>query len=214
MRHSSGVGKTSGRNYRQNSLRSDFMSTYSTKTAFLYALVGIALLWWIPIIGPFTAGFVTGRKAGSARDALSVSLIMTALVIFTSLYLISTSVQQASLVGYYLKDGIFAFATKPLAASSQLAIDTQSFYGVLTTMTLIVPSSLIIFNATSLLGGSMSTTIREESRGMYNPSPFISPVPNAGISKGTREVPNRPIYDDEAELESYNDSYQPRMDRL
>jgi hypothetical protein len=210
----SAMGKTNSRKYPQNSLKTDRGDTYSTKIAFIYAILGIAMLWWIPVIGPFFAGFISGRKAGSAKDALSVSLIMTALVIFTSLYLISTAVQQASLVGYYLKDGIFAFATKPLAATSQLAVDTQSFYGILTTMTLIVPSSLIIFNATSLLGGSISTTIREENRGMFNPSPFIAPVSQPAASRGTRIMPNTPIYDDEAELESYNDSYQPRMDRL
>ncbi len=214
MRHMSVIGKTNRRGYTRDSLRPKNDDIYSTKKAFLYSFVSIILLWWIPIVGPFTAGFVSGRKAGSAKDALSVSLIMTALIIFTSIYLISTSVQQASLVGYYLKDGIFAFSVKPLAASSQLAVDTQTFYGVLTTMTLIVPSSLIIFNATSLLGGSMSTTIREERRGALNPAPFAAPNPHGASRAFPNQSAREPVYDDEPKLESYNENYESRMDSI
>jgi hypothetical protein len=136
------------------------------RNSFIVSIVSIALLWWIPIFGPFIAGYGSGRKAGSAKNALSVSLIMSAVIIFVSLYMISTSLQSVSFAGYYLKDGIYAFSKAPIAAASNLVIYTETFNGLLMSMGLILPSSLIIFNATSFLGGSMSMTAKEMSGGM------------------------------------------------
>ncbi|MHB1439376.1 MAG: hypothetical protein ACYCSO_00840 [Cuniculiplasma sp.] len=134
------------------------------RNGFLTSIISIALLWWIPVGGPLLSGYVTGRKAGSAKNSLEVSLIMSAVIIFVSLYMISTGLQAVSLAGYYLKDGIYAFSRAPLASYSNLVVYTETFNGILVSMGLILPSSLIIFNATSFLGGTMSTTAKEQGR--------------------------------------------------
>ena len=134
------------------------------RNGFLTSIVAIALLWWIPIGGPLLSGYVAGRKSGSAKNAMEVSLIMSAVIIFVSLYMISTGLQAVSFAGYYLKDGIYAFSKAPLASYSNLIVYTETFNGVLMSMGLILPSSLIIFNSTSFLGGTMSTTAKEQGR--------------------------------------------------
>ena len=190
--------------------------TYSVKMGFLYGVVSMALLWWIPVIGPFYSGYISGRKAGNTRDALTVSLVMSSLIIFTSIYLMATQVQATSFVGYYLKDGVYAFSVQPIAAASNLAVYTETFYGQITTLSLIVPSSLVIFNATSMLGGSVSSTINEEIRKPVSVQPQFTTFPT-GYSEvargsGTRgTMGTRSINSYNEETESLKEAYYDRL---
>ncbi len=191
-------------------------STYSVKMGFLYSVVSMALLWWIPVIGPFYSGYVSGRKAGNTRDALTVSLVMSSLIIFTSIYLMATQVQATSFVGYYLKDGVYAFSVQPIAGASNLAVYTETFYGQITTLSLIVPSSLVIFNATSMLGGSVSSTINEESRKPVSLQPSFNTFPTGyseiargSGTRGTADHNTLRSYDDESQY--LKEAYYDRM---
>ncbi len=171
------------------------------RNGFIVSIVSIALLWWIPIVGPLMAGYATGRKSGNVEHALTISLIMSAMVTFVSLYMISSSIQSMSFIGYYLKDGIYAFSNSPLIGGSNLLVYTQTFNGVIMSMGMILPSSLIIFNSCSFLGGTVSATNREE-RGRS--APFgrnTSYSPNPMVQKGTRHIPVR--YEDDIESSSH-----------
>ncbi len=160
---------------------------YSVRMGFMYSVISMALLWWIPVIGPFYSGYISGRKAGSAKEALIVSLVMSSLIIFTSLYLMSTQIQATSFAGNYLRDGVFAFSAQPISSVSNLAVYTESFYGQLATMSLIVPSSLVVFNATSMLGGSISSTARQEYR-----RPMAQKTQFSAFPSGYAELMERP----------------------
>ncbi len=139
------------------------------RNGFIVSIVSIAFLWWIPIAGPLVSGYVAGRKSGSAKQALTVSLIMSTVITFVSLYMISSSIQNMSLIGAYLKDGIYAFSNSQLAIGSNLVVYTQTFNGLIMSMGLILPSSLIIFNSSSFLGGTISTTTKEQSGRIRTP---------------------------------------------
>lgn len=182
------------------------------RNGFIVSIVSIAILWWIPIIGPLMAGYATGRKAGNVKNALIVSLIMSAMITFVSLYMISSAIQSMSFVGYYLKDGIYAFSNSQLAGGSNLIVYTQSFNGVIMSMGMVLPSSLIIFNSCSFLGGTVSTTNKE---GMGKSRPFAGSVnysQESSIQGGTRYKQTR-HYEDEVmdsshDIGTYNDHYQ------
>ncbi len=179
------------------------------RKGFLVSIISIAFLWWIPIVGPLMAGYVTGRQSGNAKNALMVSLIMSAMVTFVSLYMISSSIQSMSFVGHYLSDGIYAFSGSALASTSNLIVYTQTFNGVLVSMGMILPSSLIIFNSCSFLGGTISKTAVEErgrplrsSLGNYTPNQLDN-LPRSNGRSGTRVLYEDANFDDEDDIDSY-----------
>ena len=209
MRRLSAIGKTN----RMHGSRAEIdlsvkKEANELRNGFITSIIAIALLWWIPIGGPLMSGYIAGRKAGSARKAMEVSLIMSAVVIFVSLYMISTGLQAVSFAGYYLKDGIYAFSKAPLAAYSNLAVYTETFNGVLMSMGLILPSSLIIFNSTSFLGGTMSTTAKEQGRGRYYPERNYSRRPEEAnelrpLGRGYIEYNDSPYSGSSREINSW-----------
>ena len=140
---------------------------YSPNLAIGYCILLSMMLWWIPIVGPATAGYLSGRKSGSTGDAIKASLITSAVIVLLSMYLISFVAAAPSLFGYYLKQGIFAFSNSPLSAASNLVFYTQSTFGLIETFAVILPSSLIIMNFFSYAGGFQSSLIKNE-RG-YSP---------------------------------------------
>ncbi|MHB1492741.1 MAG: hypothetical protein ACYCSG_02815 [Thermoplasmataceae archaeon] len=140
---------------------------YSPNRAIGYCIILSMMLWWIPIIGPATAGYLSGRKSGSTTDALKASMITSAVIILLSMYLISFAAAGPSLFGNYLRQGIFAFSNSPLAGATNLVFYTQSVFGLIEMFAIILPSSLIIMNFFSYAGGFQSSLIKNE-RG-YSP---------------------------------------------
>ncbi|MHB8360698.1 MAG: hypothetical protein ACYDAO_00600 [Thermoplasmataceae archaeon] len=140
---------------------------YFPNLAIGYCVILSVMLWWIPIIGPATAGYLSGRKSGSSADAMKASLVTSALLVLLSMYLISFASPSVSLFGNYLKQGIFAFSNSPLSAATNLIFYTQTTLGLIEMFAIILPSSLIIMNFFSYAGGFQSSLIKNE-RG-YSP---------------------------------------------
>ena len=69
------------------------------------------LLFWLPIIGPFIAGFVGGRKAGSVGDAI-LAVILPGLIFAALLFFFGTVLTMIPLLGFIAGAGglVLAFA--------------------------------------------------------------------------------------------------------
>lgn len=57
------------------------------------------LLFWLPIIGPFTAGFVGGRKAGTVGDAI-LAVLLPGVVFAVILFVLGTALTLIPLIGF------------------------------------------------------------------------------------------------------------------
>jgi hypothetical protein len=57
------------------------------------------LLFWLPVVGPFIAGFVGGRKAGSMGNAL-LAVFLPAIIIGAILFFLGTALTGIPIVGF------------------------------------------------------------------------------------------------------------------
>jgi hypothetical protein len=62
------------------------------------------VLFWIPIIGSFAAGFTGSKKAGNHQTALAASLI-SALILGPIMFLLSSSMTALPVVGALARTG-------------------------------------------------------------------------------------------------------------
>jgi hypothetical protein len=56
------------------------------------------LLFWLPLLGPFIAGFVGGRKAGTVGDAI-LAVILPAMIFGLILFFLGTLLTGIPLLG-------------------------------------------------------------------------------------------------------------------
>jgi len=68
------------------------------------------LLFWIPFVGSFIAGFVGGRKAGNLGNAI-IAVFLPIVVFAIVLGFLATAVVTIPLVGAFAGLGGFMFAT-------------------------------------------------------------------------------------------------------
>jgi len=74
-------------------------NTKGTITAGIGWMLTISiLLFWLPVLGPFVAGFVGGKKSGGVVNAL-VAVFAPALVVAVTLFVIATMLTDAPLIG-------------------------------------------------------------------------------------------------------------------
>ncbi len=57
------------------------------------------LLFWLPVVGPFIAGFVGGRKAGTLGNAI-VAVFLPAILIGGILFFIGTALTGIPIIGF------------------------------------------------------------------------------------------------------------------
>lgn len=57
------------------------------------------LLFWLPIVGPFIAGFVGGRKAGTVGDAI-LAVLLPGIVFAVILFVLATVLTLVPLIGF------------------------------------------------------------------------------------------------------------------
>jgi len=67
------------------------------------------LLFWLPIIGPFIAGFVGGRKAGTVGNAILAAFI-PGIIFAVVLFFLGTFLTTVPLIGFIAGAGGFALA--------------------------------------------------------------------------------------------------------
>jgi hypothetical protein len=78
----------------------------SVGRAILWMFVLSILLFWIPIIGPFIAGFVGGRKAGTLGDAI-LAVFLPAIVFAACLFFFASVLTGVPLFGFLAAMGGF-----------------------------------------------------------------------------------------------------------
>src|SRR5262245_66490751 len=71
------------------------------------------LLFWIPFVGSFIAGFVGGRKAGDLGNAV-IAVLLPMLVVAIALGVLATTLVGIPLVGALAGLGGFMFAATPV----------------------------------------------------------------------------------------------------
>ncbi len=70
----------------------------SIARGFAWMLLLSILLFWLPILGPFIAGLVGGKKSGSAGNAI-LAVLLPAVAIGLCLFVLSTLLTGIPLVG-------------------------------------------------------------------------------------------------------------------
>ena len=81
----------------------------SIGSAILWMFVLEILLFWIPFVGSFIAGFVGGRKAGDVGNAM-IAVFLPIIVFSIVLGLLATTLIAIPLVGAFAGLGGFMFA--------------------------------------------------------------------------------------------------------
>jgi hypothetical protein len=67
------------------------------------------LLFWLPVIGPFLAGLIGGKKAGGVANAL-LAVFLPAIVIGVLFFLLATTLTGIPLIGAVAGAGGFALS--------------------------------------------------------------------------------------------------------
>jgi hypothetical protein len=78
----------------------------SILSAILWMFVLSILLFWLPLIGPFIAGFVGGRKAGTLSDAI-LAVFLPAIVFAACLFFFASVLTGLPLLGMIAAAGGF-----------------------------------------------------------------------------------------------------------
>ena len=83
----------------------------SIGSAILWMFILSILLFWLPIIGPFIAGFVGGRKAGTIGDAI-LAVLLPGIVFAVLLFALGTALTLVPLIGFVAGAGglVLAFS--------------------------------------------------------------------------------------------------------
>ena len=135
---------------------------YSQPKGIFYGIVFSLLMWWIPIAGPAAAGYISGRTSGTPSKAVVSTLVATSILMILTMMFLPFRTGVLSSVGTYLSSGVIAVSGSKLVAYSGFLTDLYTSYGILKTLTIIMPGSLIILNVFGYAGGYMSQIKRQE----------------------------------------------------
>jgi len=135
---------------------------YSQPKGIFYGIIFSLLMWWIPIAGPAAAGYIAGRTSGTPSKAVISTLVATSILMILTMMFLPFRTGILSSVGTYLSSGVIAVSGSKLFAYSGFITDIYTSYGILKTLTIIMPGSLIILNVFGYAGGFMSQIKRQE----------------------------------------------------
>ncbi len=135
---------------------------YSQPKGIFYGIIFSLIMWWIPIAGPAAAGYIAGRTSGTPSKAVISTLVATSILMILTMMFLPFRTGVLSSVGTYLSSGVIAVSGSKLVAYSGFITDLYTSYGILKTLTIIMPGSLIILNVFGYAGGFMSQIKRQE----------------------------------------------------
>jgi hypothetical protein len=81
----------------------------SIGSAVVWMFVISILLFWLPVIGPFIAGFVGGRRAGGLGNAL-IACILPGILLSVALFFLASALTLVPLLGFVAAAGGLALA--------------------------------------------------------------------------------------------------------
>jgi len=133
---------------------------FSLRSAFIVAAVLTALLWWIPVFGQMIAGYVGGRKSGSAAGGLIVagSVVGLFIIIAFLVSLLGFSVYDAQVS---LTGSLFSGtpAADLMTSTSDYAASFFASFGTLGSVCAVMAMSTLVFG---LIGGIVAGQVRLE----------------------------------------------------
>lgn len=135
---------------------------YSQHKGIFYGIVFSILMWWIPIAGPAAAGYIAGRSSGTPSKAVISTMVATSVLMFLTMMFLPFRTGLLGSAGTYLSSGVIAVSGSKLVAYSGFLTDLYTSYGILKTLTIIMPGSLVILNIFGYAGGFMSQIKRQE----------------------------------------------------
>ncbi|MGP6219748.1 hypothetical protein [Caldiplasma sukawensis] len=153
------------------------------------SIIGLIFLWFIPVVGPFMTGYLSGRASGNIKNALILAAGFSFTMIVAFLMLTNMQLQTTSFLADYIRNGIVAFTKEPFVSSSNILFYTDTYYGFIISMMVILPSNLTTYFSSCFLGGAKSQLDRESSRKFENKVDLNSVINNraaAPSKKGTR----------------------------
>ena len=129
--------------------------TYSMKVGYLMTLILAVMLWWIPAMGPMIAGYVGGRKSGTAvrgfTSSFAVALTIAAYWILMSLGMFSGQSISAYLTnlaeGSAFEPAVRYIASLFTGASSTATVELEPLF------------MLVVFG---MIGGFIANQVRRE----------------------------------------------------
>ncbi|MFG1449274.1 MAG: hypothetical protein AAE983_01360 [Thermoplasmataceae archaeon] len=146
---------------RQNKKSYD-VSVYSQGKGIFYSLIFSMMLWWIPVAGPAIAGYLGGRKSGTMGKALVSSFVSTAVIIMITLALSPFKTGVLGSTGTYFSTGFLQFSQSNLIAYTGVLNDLYTTYGIIKTLAIIMPGSILLLNIFSFTGGFYSNMKMQE----------------------------------------------------
>jgi len=134
---------------------------FDLRSAFIIAAALTALLWWIPVFGQMIAGYVGGRKSGSAARGVLVagSAVGMFIVIALLFSLLGFSVYETQ---EYLAETVLAGVpvfSGLMLSLADYASSTFSSFGALGSFCAVVAVATVVFG---LIGGIVAGQIRLE----------------------------------------------------
>ncbi|MDS0257298.1 hypothetical protein ApAK_06390 [Thermoplasmatales archaeon AK] len=129
----------------KNANRSD-ITVYSQSKGLMYTIIFALLLWWIPIAGPSLAGYLGGRKSGNIHNALTSSLVTTSVIIIITLMIAPLKTGVLGGASQYFSTGVLQFSQSSLIAYSGVLADLYTAYGIIKTISIIIPGSILLLN--------------------------------------------------------------------
>lgn len=142
-------------------------SLYSYRKGLFYSIFLTFSLWWIPILGPAVAGYISGRRAGDSYKALQAGLVTVALVVLFTFALLPFKSGPLGWAALYLSQGVVALSSSNLAAVSNIGRDIQTTYGLIMMFAIVLPSSIMTLLLFSYVGGNVSSLkVAEEHLGL------------------------------------------------
>jgi hypothetical protein len=146
--------KSYRRYQQQDGLKNSLL--YSQTKGIYFSLILTFLLWWIPILGPGVAGYVSGRRSGDGTKGLISSMVTISAIILVTFALLPFKSGPLAFASTYFSQGVLTISSSKLIAASNLLTDMYTSYGIIKTFAVLVPGAMIELLTFSYVGGSVS----------------------------------------------------------
>ena len=141
---------------------------YSETEAIAYATVLMVFLWWIPVLGPITVGYLAGRRAGGPIKgiiAVTAPLFLYFLIIYSlqSGWFVLPRPLDSYIYGSVLPSVSPQFTEKIFKTAYMVRSLDATLHMVISN----IPSALVIIYAFAFVGGAVSRQKYMEQRLKY-----------------------------------------------
>ncbi len=136
--------------------------SFSQTRGIIYSLVLTFMLWWVPIVGPATAGYISGRRSGEGIKGIIASMVTIAAILIFTFALLPFKSGPLAYAATYFSSGILVLSSSKLAAASNILTDMYTAYGLFLTFAVIFPGSIVELLTFSYVGGSVTSLRNRE----------------------------------------------------